>query len=55
MAGAIGGGVDTTVSRGALQIVIAVEFRFWTVPIIPLLVAVGTRCIAGKGIATGVA
>lgn len=42
MAQAVGGGIDTTVSRGALQVVIAVEFRFCAVPIIPLLVTVGT-------------
>lgn len=55
MAGAIGGGVDAAVGGGALQIVIAVEFGFRAVPIVPLLVTVGTGCIAGEGIATGVA
>lgn len=55
VAGAIGGGVNATVSRGALQIVVAVEFGFCAVPIVPLLVTVGTRCVAGEGIAAGVA
>lgn len=55
MAGAIGGGVDAAVGRGALQIVVAVEFGFGAVPVIPLLVAVGARCVAGEGIAAGVA
>lgn len=55
MAEAIGGGVDATVGRGALQVVIAVEFRFRAVPIVPLLVTVGARCVAGKGVAAGVA
>lgn len=55
MAGAIGGRVDATVSRGTLQIAVAVEFRFCAVPIVPLLVTVGTRGVAGEGIAAGVA
>lgn len=42
MAGTIGGGVDATVSGGALQVVVAVELRLRAVPIVPLLVAVGT-------------
>lgn len=55
MAGAIGGGVNTTVGRGALQIVVAVEFGFGAVPVKPLLVTVGARCVAGESIAAGVA
>lgn len=55
MAGAVRGGINATVSRGALQIVIAVEFGFCAVPIVPLLITVGTRRIAGESIATGVA
>lgn len=55
MAGAIGGRVDATVSRSTLQIAVAVEFGFCAVPIVPLLVTVGTRGVAGEGIAAGVA
>lgn len=55
MAEAVGGGIDATVSRGALQVVVAVEFRFRAVAIIPLLVTVGTRCIAGESVAARVA
>ena len=55
MAGAIGGGVDATVGRGALQIVVAVELGFGAVPVIPLLVAVGTGRTAGERVAAGVA
>lgn len=55
MAEAVGGGIDATVSRGALQVVVAVEFRFRAVTVIPLLVTVGTRCIAGESVAARVA
>lgn len=51
MAEAVGGGIDATVSRGALQVVVAVEFGFRAVAVIPLLVTVGTRCIAGESVA----
>lgn len=55
MAGAVGGGVDAAVRRGALQVVVAVELGLGAVPVIPLLIAVGTRGVAGEGIAAGVA
>lgn len=55
MAGAVGGGVDATVRGGALQVVVAVELGLRAVPVVPLLVAVGTRCVAGEGVAAGVA
>lgn len=55
MAGAVGGGVNAAVGRRALQIVVAVELGFGAVPVVPLLITVGTRCIAGEGIAAGVA
>lgn len=55
MAEAVGGGIDATVSRGALQVVVAVEFGLRAVAVIPLLVTVGTRCIAGESVAARVA
>lgn len=55
MAEAVGGGIDAAVRRGALQVVVAVELRLRAVPIVPLLVAVGTRGVAGEGVAAGVA
>lgn len=55
MAGAVGGGVDAAVGGRALQVVVAVEFGFSAVPVIPLLVTVRARRIAGEGIAAGVA
>lgn len=55
MAGAIGGGVNAAVCGGALQVVVTIEFRLCAVPVIPLLVTVGTRCVAGEGIAARVA
>lgn len=55
MAGAVGGGVDAAVGRRALQIVVAVELGFGAVPVVPLLVTVGARRVAGEGIAAGVA
>lgn len=55
MAEAVGGGIDAAVSRGALQVVVAIELRLRAVPIVPLLVTVGTRGIAGEGVAAGVA
>lgn len=55
MAGAVGGGVDAAVGRGALQIVVAVELRLSAVPVIPLLITVGTGRVAGQGVAAGVA
>lgn len=55
MAGAIGGRVNATVSRRALQVAVAVELGFCAVPVVPLLVAVGTGRVAGEGVAAGVA
>lgn len=55
MAGAVRGGVDAAVRGGALQVVVAVELGLGAVPVVPLLIAVGARRIAGQGIAAGVA
>lgn len=55
MAGTVGGRVNATVRRRALQVVVAVEFGFCAVPIVPLLVTVGTRRVAGESVAAGVA
>ena len=55
MAEAIGGGVDAAVGRCALQVVIDVEVGLRAVPIVPFLVTVGARGVAGERVAAGVA
>lgn len=48
VAGAVRGGVDATVCGGALQVVVAVELSLGAVPVVPLLIAVGARRVAGQ-------
>ena len=55
MAGAVRGGVDAAVGGGALQVAVAGELGLGAVPVVPLLVAVGARRVAGQGVAAGVA
>lgn len=55
MAEAIGGGVNAAVCRRALQVVVAVEVGLRAVPIVPLLITMGTRGVAGECVAAGVA
>lgn len=55
MAGAVRGGVDAAVGGGALQVAVAAELGLGAVPVVPLLVAVGARRVAGQGVAAGMA